>query len=199
MKALGLSKLWTNFLVGRIFSDYLQNISLELQKKNCSSGLKGGVDLNRKILGIVVSFIAIAMLASPVLAIGPINVPEDNNPNIDFPNYGVALNLPSGVFHEWVQLAGKYLIYKDASKFKIKNAVVVTDVTQLAELENKWVYFSAVTWGDWLVFVLGIPQYIQDPTNPGSTILNPIWIALHAFAMSHFPEGVYYKEVLVGN
>ena len=198
MKALSLSKLWKNSLAGRVFSDYLQNISLELQKKNCSSGLKGGVDLNRKILGIVVSFIAIVMLASPVLAIGPINVPEDNNPNIDFPNYGVALNLPSGVFHEWVQQAGKYLIYKDASKFKIKDAVVVTDVIQVAELENKWVYFSAVTWGDWLAFVLGVPQYIEDPNDPSSTILNPIWTALHGFAMNHFPEGVYYKEVLVG-
>ena len=154
--------------------------------------------MNRKILGIVVSFIAIVMLASPVLAIGPINVPEDNNPNIDFPNYGVALNLPSGVFHEWVQLTGKYLIYKDASKFKIKDAVVVTDVIQVAELENKWVYFSAVTWGDWLAFVLGVPQYIEDPNDPSSTILNPIWTALHGFAMNHFPEGVYYKQVLVG-
>ena len=28
--------------------------------------------MNRKILGVVVSFIAVAMLASPVLAIGPI-------------------------------------------------------------------------------------------------------------------------------
>ena len=78
--------------------------------------------MNRKILGVVVSFIAVAMLASPVLAIGPINAPEDNNPNIDFPNYGVALNLPSGVFHEWVQQIGKHLTYKDAAKFKIKNA-----------------------------------------------------------------------------
>jgi hypothetical protein len=149
------------------------------------------VELNRKILGVVVSFIAVAMLACPVLAIGPINAPEDNNPNIDFPNYGVALNLPSGVFHEWVQQIGKHLTYKDAAKFKIKNAVVVTDITQVAELENKWVYFSATTWGDWLAYVLGVPHYIEDTVNP-------IWTALHAFAMNHFPEGVYYKEGLVG-
>ena len=152
--------------------------------------MRGGVKLKRKILGIMALFIAVT-IASPVLAIGPINAPEDNNPNIDFPDYGVALNLPSGVFQEWVQEIGKHLTYKDASKFKIKNAVEVTDFTKVAELENKWVYFSAGTWGDWLAFVLGVPQYIEDQ-------INPIWIALHDFAMNHFPEGVYYKEVLVG-
>jgi hypothetical protein len=155
-------------------------------------------EINRKIIGIAVVLLAAAMLATPVLAIGPINAPEDNNPNIGFPSYGVALNLPSRVFHEWVQLIGKHLTYKDAAQFKIKNADVVTDITQVSELQNKWVYFSAATWGDWLAFVLGIPQYIDDPDNPGSTILNPSWIGVHQFAMKYFPEGVYYKEGLIG-
>jgi hypothetical protein len=152
--------------------------------------------MNKKVFVLTVALMTVATLVTPVLAIGPID--SEGNPNTTFPAYGVALNLPSGVFHEWVQGSGKHLTYKDAAEFKIKNAIVVTDVTQVSELENKWIYFSVSIWGDWLAFIFNLSQYIEDPQNPGSYIPNPAWIGVHNFALSHFPDGVYYKEGFVG-
>ena len=64
--------------------------------------------------------------------------------------------------------------------------MVISDVSEVAGLENKWVFFSAVKWGDWLCFVFG--------AQPGSQL----WIGLHLYALTNYPEGVFYREALVG-
>ena len=140
--------------------------------------------MNKLILAIAVAILAMAMLATPVLAIGPQNAVK--NPNIAFPPYGVGLDSPSGIHQEWVTSENKHLMWADARDLKINNAFVVTDVSQIADNENKWVYFTADKWGDWLAFVYdAAPSSLQ-------------WISLHRYALLNNPEGVYYREVLVG-
>jgi hypothetical protein len=138
--------------------------------------------MNKKTVVFVVTLI-LAMLATPVLAIGPQNA--ESNPNVSFPSYGVALDSPSGMQQEWVNGIDKHLMWMDARAFH-RNAFVVKDISHVAEKENDWLFFSAVIYGDWLTFVLG--------ATPGT----PQYIGLHMWALSNFPEGVYYREVLVG-
>ena len=146
--------------------------------------MKGGEKLNKKVLVLFVYAVAVTMLATPVLAIGPNNA--EDNPNIYYQPYGVGLELPNGRNQEWVTSVNKHLTFIDARDFTIRNAAVITDISEVAELENKWVFFSTVKWGDWLCFVLG--------AQPGSQL----WTALHMYALLNYPEGVYYREVLVG-
>ena len=96
--------------------------------------------MNRKLVVVVVTVMAVAMLATPVLAIGPINA--ENNPNVMFLPDGVGLTLPSNVSQQWYQAAGKHLMIKDARYFQINNALIVTDISQGAQNENKWLFFS---------------------------------------------------------
>ena len=138
--------------------------------------------LNKTTVVFVVT-LTLAMLATPVLAIGPQNA--ESNRNVSFPSYGVALDSPSGMHQEWVNGIDKHLMWMDAREF-YRNAFVVTDISQVAEKENEWLFFSAVKYGDWLAFVLR--------ATPGT----PQYIGLHMWALDNFPEGVYYREVLVG-
>jgi len=140
--------------------------------------------LNKKIFALFATLAAVVMLTTPVLAIGPQNAV--NNPNVDFPSYGVAIGLPSGMNQEWVNGIDKHLMWMDARDFKRNNAFVVTDISQVSEMENKWLFFSAVIYGDWLAFVYG--------AAPGTNA----YIGLHMWALQNYPDGVYYREVLVG-
>lgn len=140
--------------------------------------------MNRKVLVFVVALSTVAMLITPVLAIGPQNA--ENNQNVDFPSYGVALESPSGMNQEWVNGINKHLMWIDAKEFKINNAFVVTAISQVSEMENKWLFFSAIIYGDWLAFVYG--------AAPGT----PAYKGIHMWALTNYPEGVYYREVLVG-
>jgi hypothetical protein len=137
----------------------------------------------KKIAVVFALFLTLAMLATPVLALGPKKA--KSNPNVDFPLYGgVALDSPSGVHQEWT-IGTKHLMWLDAREFK-RQSIEVVDVSQVAEFENKWLYFSATIYGDWLAAVLGAPPGSQN------------WIGLHIWASTNFPYGVYYREVLVG-
>ena len=137
--------------------------------------------MNKKVLVLVVGLLALAMLATPVMAIGPENA--ENNPNAAFPSYGVGLNSPSGMHHEWVNAipVPKHLMWVDARDFKINNAYEVTSISEVSEMENRWLYFSMEIWAAWLSEKLGVPY--------------PIMLG---YASKHAPEGVYYREVLVG-
>jgi hypothetical protein len=56
---------------------------------------KGGEKMNKKVIVLVASVMTLAMLTTPVLAIGPQKA--EDNPNVGFPGYGgVSLNSPSG-------------------------------------------------------------------------------------------------------
>ena len=111
--------------------------------------------MKKAILVIAVALMAVATLATPVLAIGPINA--ENNPNVMFLPDGVGLTLPSNVSQQWYQAAGKHLMIKDARYFKINNALVVTDISQGAQNENKWLFFSVPMFAQWIVLHMGLP------------------------------------------
>jgi hypothetical protein len=140
-----------------------------------------------KVLVLAVTLLAFSVLATPVLAIGPNNA--EGNLNIYYEPYGVGLELPNERHQEWVTSNNKHLTFVDARDFTIRTAVVINAMSEVAGLENKWVYFSAVKWGDWLCFVLNV-----QPSPPPSQ-----WAALHMYALTNYPDGVYYREVLVGN
>jgi hypothetical protein len=156
------------------------------REKHLSRHLQGeGVKrMNKKVLVIVVAILTLAIFTTPVLAIGPQNAV--NNPNVEVLSYGVSLESANGMTQEWVNTIDKHLMYKDAREYKINNAFVITDISQVAENENKWLFFSAVIFGDWLCFVFR--------ATPGSNI----WIGLHMWALQNYPDGAYYREVLVG-
>ena len=135
--------------------------------------------MKKAVLVLAVALLAVATLATPVLAIGPINA--ENNPNIMFLTDGVGLKLPSHMSQQWYQAGGKHLMIKDAREFKINNALVVTSISQVAQNENKWLFFSVPMFAQWLVLHGGIPY--------------PVAFGIVA---ANWPQGLYYREVFVG-
>jgi hypothetical protein len=138
--------------------------------------------MNKKLLGLSLAITFLAMLVAPVMAIGPQGASE-NNPNVSFPVYGVALDVPSGIHHEWVNLGPTltHLKWMDARDFQIKKVIIVTSTSEAAAIENKWVYFSMELWATWL--------YEKIPGLPYA-----FW---HQWAMNNTPEGVYFIQVFV--
>jgi hypothetical protein len=135
--------------------------------------------MNKKALCLIVGFLALAMMASPAMAIGP---QKSANPNVDFLPYGVSLSASSGIVNEWVNYGTptlKHFMWMSASDFKIGNANEITSTSEVPNLENKWIYFSMALWETWM-----IEHDIPAPIA-------------HMIA-SRYPDGVYYREVWVG-
>jgi hypothetical protein len=135
--------------------------------------------MNKKALTLFMGLLTLAMLAAPVMAIGPQN---SKNPNVDFLPYGVSLPAPSGIVNEWVNYGTpipKHFTWMSASEFKIGKAIEITSTSEVANLENKWIFFSMVLWETWMI-EHGIPAPIA-----------------HMIA-SRYPEGVYYRESWIG-
>jgi len=137
--------------------------------------------VNRKILGIFVALMVVAMLATPVMALGPQSAVK--NPNISMPVNGWAqLFLPSGLFVEWLTQYNPpfFIEHKDAAKFQIANAIEMT-IDEEADMylyfanENKWMYLTHDSYATFLVFV-GVDPSFADL----------------------YPEGLYIRFVVVG-
>ena len=95
--------------------------------------------MNKKVLGIFVTLLAVVMLATPVTAIGPQKA--EKNPNATFVPWGVQLRLPSGVFNEWVS-DGPVAIHiqlKSPSNFHLGHFNEPANPSEIAE--NKWNFF----------------------------------------------------------
>jgi hypothetical protein len=139
--------------------------------------------VNKKILGLAVTLITVAMLATPVLAIGPENA-IGKNPNLIGPSpWGFDMVLDNGVVHGWIVYV--YPVPKldwllDAGQFKIKNAFVVTDPIQVLGMENKWLFLSPDVYYDLLVNIYGVPPSFAE------------------YLLSMHPQGVYNKWNFVG-
>ena len=106
--------------------------------------------MNKKVLGVFVSLLAMAMLATPVLAIGPQKT-EGKNPHVEIYGFNTQMWLPSGVMNEWIENPASpgpiVVTVKDAAKFQIKNAYVIDDsdpevVGMVFGMENQWVKLS---------------------------------------------------------
>jgi hypothetical protein len=136
-------------------------------------------EVKKKVLVIAVALMAVAMLATPVMAIGPENA--ENNPHLEIALGGTntQLWLPSGVMNEWINnpvLPGAVRVQvKDAAKFQIKSAIVATNPLEALMTENKWLYLNQGLFAA-LLGILG-----ADPD----------------IAMG-YPDGVYMRAVYVG-
>lgn len=132
--------------------------------------------MKRKIIVLAVAFLSLAMLATPVIAIGPENA-LGKNPNLIGPApWGFDMVLGNGVVHGWITISPipKTELLLDARSFKIKNAFVVTDAVQVDGMENKWLFLSQSIWYDFL-------------------ILQGMSPSMAAYLASLHPEGLYFK------
>jgi hypothetical protein len=139
--------------------------------------------MNRKLLGFAVFLLAVAMLATPVMAIGPTNA-EGKNPYVVIHGFNTQMWLPSGVMNEWIEnpmLPGPVAVtVKDAAKFQIKDVYAIdsTDfavVGQIFLIENQWVKLSQGAFATMLM-MLGFSPSGADG----------------------YPDGIYIKLVYVG-
>ena len=139
--------------------------------------------MNRKILGIAVAVLAVAMLASPVMALCPINADNSNNPNLTLTSYGsVMIRNPGGIINEWIQEAAEneysHVMMKGPTEFNIGNAYVPSTASQI--VNHKWNYLSEDVFMEFLISVG--------------------FSAQQAYYISHVVRvgGVYYKESFMG-
>ena len=147
-------------------------------------GEKGVIEVNRKVLVIFVALMGLAMLATPVLAIGPTNAAEvGNNPNLVMRGYGPSLKTPSGMVNEWVVNGPpipEHDMFMDAREFNRGDAFVVTIPSQVSAMPNKWLYLNqnmfAIMLAIWHIPANAIP-----------------------FIVALYPQGIYYKWNPAGN
>jgi hypothetical protein len=119
---------------------------------------------------------AVAMLATPVLAIGPQNA-EGKNPNLVVYYSGMITEvwLPSGMMNEWLNQEGfppGRVTILDAAKAHIVNAPEAITPFDAMDAENKWFHLSEGQFAE----LLG---------------------AFGLVSPNDYPEGVYMKLVYV--
>jgi hypothetical protein len=113
--------------------------------------------MNKRIIGIAITLLAVAMLASPVMAIGPLNAEKvANNPHLtgDANTGLVFMTEVAGNTFMWFNNPSSIyfgMIYHDADttigEGRINNAIIVdlaifSTITGNPEYCNKWLYFS---------------------------------------------------------
>jgi hypothetical protein len=146
--------------------------------------------MRKAVLAIAAAIITLAMLATPVLAIGPENA-YGKNPKValfgssDYYMLNEIRDVTSGVVIEWVQEVpispelSAILLTKDARIFHINNAFVITSPVQVLQMENTWLYLSQSMLYNFFVFV-GVPPSVAA-----------------SIAEEH-PEGIYFKRNIIG-
>jgi len=137
--------------------------------------------MNKKLSGLALAFVFFAMLAAPVMAIGPEKA-EGKNPHVVIHGFNTQMWLPSGVMNEWIEnpaLPGPIVVtVKDAAKFQIKTAYVIDNPAMIVmafTMENQWLKLSQGAFAAFLAF-LGF-----DPAGADG-----------------FPDGIYMQMVYVG-
>ena len=143
--------------------------------------------MKKKILGLTIAIFILAMMSTPVLAIGPEKA-IGKNPNLTPPMpYGFDMLLDiqgnsHAVVHGWITITPipMYQLDLDAGIFKIRNAFVVTDPVQVFGMENKWLYLSQSMQYDYFIY-MGMPSDMA------------------AWIVSFHPEGVYMKWNSLGH
>ena len=135
--------------------------------------------MNKKILMIFVALMVVAMLATPVMAIGPQNVEKSNNPNIKSTDFSVQIFSPSGVINEWIINDPSHVQIKKATDFYIGNAIVPSIASEI--LYNKWNLLTEDVFMEFLITIAGFEPDL-------------------AYYVSHvvLAGGIYYKEVYIG-
>ena len=138
-------------------------------------------ELRRRILLASAVLFFVAMLATPVIAIGPVKT-EGKNPNVEIHGFNTQMWLPSGGMNEWIEnpiLPGPVAVtVKDASKFQIKTAYVIDNPAMAGmvfRIENQWIKLSQSAFGAFLA-MLGFDPSLSEG----------------------FPDGIYMQLVYVG-
>ena len=139
--------------------------------------------MNKKVLMLTLSLLAVTMLATPVLAIGPKKT-EGKNPHVQIHGFNTQMWLPSGVMNEWIENPAEpgpiVVTAKNAAKFQIKKAYVIDDpdpamVGMIFGMENQWVKLTQEALATFLEMV-----------------------GFDAALATGFPAGIYIQMVYVG-
>lgn len=106
--------------------------------------------MNKKLLGVLVALSIMAVMASPVMALGPTN-PNAVEKNKYLNTYGIAYQLvpPSGMINEWYFLGSyeDHNMVKDCDDWNIGGAITLNSWMEAWDYENRWTYFdSEVLW-----------------------------------------------------
>jgi hypothetical protein len=136
--------------------------------------------MNKKVLVVMTSLLAVAVFVAPVLAIGPGKA--ENNPNLEVMPYAHIIHAPNGIALEWTISDPPYKVqFKSASNFYIGNAeeVTIADPSQGWQvlLIEDWIYLSQESFLNFCLF-LGEPN------------------AAEIAAM--YPQGLYHRGFQVG-
>jgi len=162
--------------------------------------------MNKKVLVIVVALMALAMLATPVLAIGPENAAEvGNNPNLSILAGHPVLDNPSGSRIVWSE--DSISLWLDASEANgVMNNAIIADISTLFAMgtspypfENKWIYLSGEHYGNtW-------NNPVDDPDSGAHGMF--YWLLRfigfpHSYALAtalnRAPDGFYLKINHIG-
>lgn len=154
--------------------------------------------MNRKIVIGTMFFLVLAMLATPVMAIGPWQAEGvGNNPHIkvneekqvvvlDNPNIDIAWHAEVESENVWFSM--DHIQYLSATKAKINNAepasmelfmAISSDPEVALEYENKWIFF---TYDGFMGFLLALNFLPADALQ----------------IASQYPDGLYYRYINVG-
>lgn len=138
--------------------------------------------MRSKVL-VIVLVVALAMLVTPVMAVGPIKAEKSNNANLYFSGFSVQIRTPGGVSNEWIQEAAdnenSHVQMKKATDFYIGNCYTPASASEI--IYNKWNLLSEDVFEEFLISV-GFP--------PGMAPGQAGFIAHIIMA-----GGLYYKEV----
>ena len=154
--------------------------------------------MNKKLLMFTLIPLVLSVMVAPTMAkpIGPRGRAVEKNRHLEIPEEGeVELILPSGVGHIWMDTDLGVMDssnWKNATKFKIRNAVDLT-VGDLANVfsgdltyENRWTYIELQVLLDFIDLMVGMGLI---GAAEGEQAKNEF--------TSFFPEGMYYKFVNV--
>jgi hypothetical protein len=164
--------------------------------------------MNGKVSGLSVLLIALALLVSPVLAIGPNNAAEvGNNKNLTGLSGSVMNDNPSGNTILW-GAQGRILLSMIASKGEGRmNNAIIANIGTLAvmfsspDYANKWIYLS----GDGGTNIEQF-AFTTGPYAPLGSHGMLFWFTLFTFgsleaaqndALEH-PDGIYLQIIVTG-
>jgi len=170
--------------------------------------------MNRKVLGIAVFLIAVTLLATPVMAIGPTTAAEKGkNPNLSgIPGPGGStlafLDTPPDNSILWINREPQpdlifFMMTAERGQGRMNNAIIASGANWMtiaqnpADYANKWIYLSGPSGTQW-----------DAPFDAGPNDVGPqcmLYWQLRAMGMPHatayedalmHPYGVYRQTVI---
>lgn len=155
--------------------------------------------MNKKLLMFTLIPLVLSVIVAPAIAkpIGPRGRAVEKNRHLEItPEGETEIILPSGVGHIWMDTDWGVMDssnWKNATKFKIRNAVDLTAV-DLANVfmgdltyENRWTYVELQVLLDFIDMMVGMGLISAAEGEEAKTEFT-----------TYFPEGMYFRFVNVG-